>query len=122
MEKIFTPAESKALVLIADALEGDRLHEDVTDFSARTLSIAAGIHPHLCDYLLDWLGVFRLHGYRRSVEQLRAAVDAHLESAQRRTLTPWARSRSAIPPSCPENGRRAVQGLCRKCTGTIVPS
>ena len=83
MEKIFTPAESQALVLIADALEGDRLHEDVTDFSARTLSIAAGTHPHLCEYLLDWLGVFRLHGYRRSVEQLRAAVDAHLESAQR---------------------------------------
>ena len=71
MKKVFTAAESQALLLIADALDGDRLHEEVTDFSARTLSLASGVHPHLLEYVLDWLGCFRVKGYRRSMEHLR---------------------------------------------------
>ena len=84
MEKTFTMHEAEAVLLIADALAGERVHPDVVDFSARNLSLAAGIHPHLAGFLLDWLGVFPMRpGYRRSVEQLRAVIAKHLEPARR---------------------------------------
>ena len=81
-EMPFTLAEATAVLQISFAIEGDRLHPDVTDFSARTLSIASGAHPHVTEYLLDRLGVFKVMGYKRSMSELRTAIAEHLPPAQ----------------------------------------
>ena len=84
MDKTFTLLEAEAVLRIADALDGERINEAVVDFSSRTLALATGVHPHLCESMLDWLGVFPMRpGYRRSTEQLRTVIAEHLESAQR---------------------------------------
>ena len=82
-EKTFTLAECETIVLIADALAGERVHPEAVDFSSRSLALASGAHPHLTGFLLDWLGVFPMRpGYRRSVEQLRAVIAEHLPAAR----------------------------------------
>ncbi len=111
-EKIFTMDEAEAVILIADALAGERIHENVADFSTRNPAMAAGVHPYLCEALLNWWGVFpRRPGYRRSTEQLRAAVDAHLESAQRQFAAHLERLRRA--------GGEYVEGPAEPHTDTV---
>ncbi len=81
-EKIFTLTECEAIIAVSEAIASERVHPEAVDFSSRTLAHASGAHPHLLEGLLDWLGVFRLRGYRRSVEQLRAVIAEYLPAAR----------------------------------------
>ena len=79
---IFNYAESRAILAIHDAAQGDTIHPDAATFTAGTLSRASGQHPHVVGDLLDRLGIFALgYGYRRSTAQLRAVIAEHLEDA-----------------------------------------
>ena len=81
-DKVFTVDEADAIILIADALAGERIHPESVDFSSRSLAHASGAHPHLLEGLLDWLGCFRRWGYRRATEDLRAVIAEHLPAAR----------------------------------------
>ena len=119
-EKTFTLTECEAIIAVSEAIASERVHPEAVDFSSRTLAHASGAHPHLLEGLLDWLGVFRLRGYRRSVEQLRAVIAEYLPAARlqhadhlERTTWSGCRSRASMSSTtqrCPHRTPLARSG------------
>ena len=80
----YTVEEAAIILMVADAIEKERLNVNAPTFTTRTLALASGAPAHELGYLLDWLGVLSesLHNYRRPTAKLLEVIEAQVPAAE----------------------------------------
>ena len=84
MVRQYTVEEAAIILMVADAIEKERLNVNAPTFTTRTLALASGAPAHELGYLLDWLGVLSesLHNYRRPTAKLLEVIEAQVSAAE----------------------------------------
>ena len=82
MARQYTVEEAAIILMVADAIEKERLNVNAPTFSCRILAMASKTHPWELEMQLDRWGVFADRNYRRDTSALVTAVEAALPVAE----------------------------------------